>query len=194
CMQKEEQRRQAESKELLAQQQQADEAEDAALGCRRGDELPAELQFREGRLAKIHEAKARRERQAREAAAAERQRRAEAEERVRQGQRHAGGRPPPPISEVPDEKAQTSFTDPELKVMQQSNKGWDYGGNAQVVVDDACQVILACDVVIEANDKRQAVPMAQQALADLAAAGIERPRDAQGQVQKIVSVEDTGYF
>jgi transposase len=193
-MNKEEQRLRAEIKDLLAQQQQTDEAEDAALGCRRGDELPAELQFREGRLAKIQQAKARLEQQAQEAAAAERQRRAEAEEQVRQGQRHAGGRPAQPIREAPDDKAQTSFTDPELKVMQQSNKGWDYGGNAQVVVDDACQVVLACEVVLETNDKRQAVPMAQQALANLAAAGIERPHDAQGQVRKIVSLEDTGYF
>src|SRR5215831_11116465 len=105
-LQKEEQRLQAEIKELLAQQQQTDEAEDSALGCRRGDELPTELQFREGRLAKIQEAKARLEKQAQEAAAAERQRRAEAEEQLRQGQRHAGGRPAQPVCEVPDDKAQ----------------------------------------------------------------------------------------
>jgi transposase len=193
-MNKEEQRLQAEIKELLTQAQQADEAEDAALGARRGDELPAELQFREQRLAKIQQAKQRLEKQAREAAEAERQRRAESEEQVRQGQRHAGGRPAGPISDVPGDKAQTSFTDPELKIMQQSNKGWDYGGNAQVVVDDACQIIVACDVVIQSNDKQQAVPMAIQALANLEAAGIERPRDAQGQVQKVVNVADTGYF
>jgi len=193
-MNKEEQRLQAEIKELLAQQQQTDAAEDAALGCRRGDELPAELQFRAGRLAKIQEAKARLEAQAREAAEAERQRRAESEEQVRRGHKHAGGRPGQPVRDVPDDQAQTSFTDPELKVMQQNNKGWDYGGNAQVVVDDACQIILACDVVIEANDKRQAVPMAQQALANLQVAGIPRPCNAQGQVRKILSLEDAGYF
>lgn len=193
-LKKDEERLLAEIAELLAQQHQTDEAEDAALGTRRGDELPAELRFREGRLAKIREAKQRLEKQAREAAEAERQRRAEAEEQARQGQRHAGGRPAKPISEVPDDKAQTSFTDPELKIMPQSNKGWEYSGNAQVVVDDACQIIVACDVVIETNDKRQAVPMAQKALANLDAAGIARPRDAQGQVQKILSVEDTGYF
>src|SRR5262249_24121113 len=107
---------------------------------------------------------------------------------------HAGGRPAAPISEVHDDKAQTNFTDPEMKVMPQSNKGWDYGGNAQVVVDDACQIILACDVVIQTNDKQQAVPMAGLALDNLQAAGIERPRDAQGQVQKILSLEASGYF
>jgi transposase len=193
-MNKEAARLQAEIAALLRQAQQTDAAEDAALGCCRGDELPAELQFRGQRLAKILEAKERLEQQAQQAAAAERQRRVEAAEQVRQGQRHAGGRPAPPLRDVPDDKAQTSFTDPELKIMQQSNKGWDYGGNAQVVVDDACQIIVACDVVIASNDKQQAVPMAAQALANLAAAGIARPRDTAGQVQKIVSLEDTGYF
>ena len=193
-MNKEEERLKAEIAELLKQQQQIDEAEDAALGSRRGDELPDELRFREQRLAKIQEAKKRLEQQAQQAAQAERQRRLESEEQVRQGQKHAGGRPAQPISEVPDDKAQTSFTDPELKIMQQSNKGWDYGGNAQVTVDDACQIIVAADVVIDTNDKQQAVPMAEKALANLQAAGIRRPVDAQGQVQKIASLEDTGYF
>jgi transposase len=193
-MLKEEQRLQAEIADLLRLGQQADEAEDAVWGARRGDELPAELQFREQRLAKIQEAKKRLEAQAKALAEAERQRRAASAEQVQQDQPHAGGRPPAPIAEVPDDKAQTSFTDPELKIMQQNNKGWDYGGNAQAVVDDACQIILACDVVMATNDKQQAVPMAQQALANLQAAGIERPRDAAGAVQTIASLYDTGYF
>jgi transposase len=191
---KEETRLQAEIAELLKQQLQTDEAEDAALGARRGDELPEELHFREQRLARIQEAKERLEDQARAQAEAERQRRAESEEQVRQGQKHAGGRPAGPIREVPDDKAQTSFTDPELKIMPQNNKGWDYGGNAQVVVDDACQIIMAADVVIESNDKQQAVPMALEALANLQAAGIERPVDEAGQAQKIISLEDSGYY
>jgi transposase len=191
---KEHERLKAEIAALLQQAQQQDEAEDAALGARRGDELPAELQFRAQRLAKIQEAMTRLEEQARADAEAERQRRAASEEQVRQGQRHAGGRPAGPVREVPDERAQTSFTDPELKVMQQSNKGWDYGGNAQVVVDDACQIIVACDVVLDTNDKQQAVPMAAQALANLQAARIERPVDEAGGVREIVSVADTGYF
>jgi len=193
-MKKEEQRLKAEIEDLLQQAQQVDEAEDAALGARRGDELPQELRFRQQRLAKILQAKQRLEEQAKAQAEAERQRRAEAEEAVRQGHKHAGGRPPAPIDELPDDKAQTSFTDPEMKIMPQSNKGWDYGSNAQAVVDDACQIIMACDVVPETNDKQQAVPMAQQALANLEAAGIERPVDAAGQAQKIANAADTGYF
>src|SRR3954454_1774058 len=108
-LQKDEARLQAEIAALLHEAQQTDAAEDAALGSRRGDELPDELRFREERLAKILQAKARLEEQAQEAAAAERPRRAEAEEQVRQGQRHAGGRPAQPVRATPDAKAQTSF-------------------------------------------------------------------------------------
>jgi transposase len=193
-MRKEVERLRGEIADLLRQAQQQDEAEDAALGTRRGDELPAELRCREQRLAKILQAKARLEEQAREAAAAERQRRAESEKRARQGQRHAGGRPAQPGGEVPEDKAQTSFTDPELKIMPQNNKGWDYSGNAQVVVDDACQIIVACDVTAQCNDKQQALPMARQALTNLERAGIERPRDAAGQVQKTAAALDSGYW
>jgi transposase len=193
-MNKEEERLKAEVAELLKQGQEIDATEDAALGSRRGDELPAELQFREQRLAKIQEAKKRLEEQAKAAAEAERQRRAESDAEWERAGRKKPGKEAKPVSEVPDDKAQTNFTDPELKMMPQSNKGWDYGGNAQVTVDDACGIIVGCDVVVETNDKQQAVPMAQKALANLEKAGIARPRDAAGQVQKIASVADTGYF
>jgi transposase len=192
---KEVERLKAEILELLTQAQHQDEAEDAALGVRRGDELPTELRFREQRLAKIQQAKARLEEQARAAAAAERQRRADAEaQRVAAGRPAPGGRPAQPVEDTPDAKAQTNFTDPELKVMPQPNKGWEYSGNAQVVVDDACQVIVACDVVTDTNDKRQAVPLARQALANLAAARIDRPATATGAARPIVAAADSGYF
>ena len=191
---KEVERLRAEIAALVQQAQDLDASEDAVLGSRRGDELPDELARREQRLATIEAAKKRLEAAAQAEAEAERQRRAEAEaERQRTGQPRRG-RAPGPIDDTPDPKAQTNFTDPDLKIMKTNNKGWDYCGNAQAVVDGKNQLILACDVVPDSNDKQQAVPMAQQALANLEAAGIARPRDAQGQVQKIVSVEDTGYF
>lgn len=193
-LKQEEARLQAEITALFQEAQQQDEAEDAALGARRGDELPEELRFREERLAKIQEAKTRLEEQAKVAAEAERQRRVEAEAEWQRAGKKRPGKEPGPIREVPDDKAQTNFTDPELKIMPQSNKSFEYSGNAQAVVDDACQIIMACDVVLETNDKKQAVPMAQQALANLEAAAIERPREATGKVQKLVSLEDTGYF
>ena len=43
--------------------------------------------------------------------------------------------------------------------MKTADKGWDCCGNAQASVDDGCQIILACDVTAECNDKQQAEPM-----------------------------------
>ena len=91
-------------------------------------------------------------------------------------------------------KAQMSFTDPELGIMQTNNKGWDYCGNAQASVDGAYQIIVACEVTAEANDKQQALPMAELTLAHLAQAGIERPKDTAGVVQKIPATYDSGYY
>src|SRR5712691_1367471 len=64
---------------LVTQAYQQDEAEEAALGSRRGDELPAELARREDRLATIEAAMRRLEARAKAEADTERQRRAEAE-------------------------------------------------------------------------------------------------------------------
>jgi len=179
---------------LPHQAQDTDAQEDAALGSRRGDELPAELQRREQRLAVIAAAKQRLEEQARVEAEAERQRRAEAEaERQHTGKKRRG-KEPKPASDVPDGKAQTSFTDPELKVMKQSNKGWDYSGNAQISVDATCQIIVACFVTAAANDRQQAVPLAQATREGLEQAGVAVPVDEAGQVRKIPMTADTGYF
>ena len=87
-----------------------------------------------------------------------------------------------------------SCTDPELGIMPTNNKGWDYCGNAQASVDGAYQIIVACDVTAEANDKQQAAPMAQLTVAQLEQAGIERPKDATGAAQKIPATYDSGYY
>ena len=62
---------------MLKQAEQVDTEQDAALGSRRGDELPEELKRREERLAKIREAKARLEAEARAKAEEEQHRRDE---------------------------------------------------------------------------------------------------------------------
>jgi transposase len=191
---KEVERLRAEITALVKEAQDTDAAEDAVHGSRRGDELPAELARREQRLAAIQAARQRLETQAKADADAERQRRADAEaERARTGQKRRG-REPGPIDDTPDPKAQTNFTDPELKIMKTNNKGWDYCGNAQAAVDGKCQIILACDVVPDSNDKQQAVPLAQQTLVNLAHAGIARPVDAQGQAVPIPNLTDSGYY
>ena len=178
---------------LVTQAYRQDEADDAALGSRRGDELPAELVRREDRLARIEAAMRRLEAQAKAAAEAERQCRAEAEaERQRTGQKRRG-KAPPPVEDSPDDKAQSNFTDPELHIMRTNNKGWDYCGNAQASGDGACQIIVACDVTETANDKQQAEPVAQATLATLSQAGLECPKGTSGAVQAIPATLDNGY-
>ena len=78
--------------------------------------------------------------------------------------------------------------------MKQSNKGFDYSYNAQAVVDAEEQIIVAAEVTRAANDKQQAVPMAEAALENLNAAGIERPKGADGTPTPIPNTADTGYF
>jgi transposase len=163
-MKAEEARLKEEIARLLADAQAVDEAEDIEHGPdRHGDELPDELARRQSRLAKIQGARELLEGRARAEAAEEAARR-QAE----------GGSPPkvPPAEAVPDPEDQINFTDPESRIMRASNKGWDQCGNAQAVTNEH-QVILAADVTDQANDVRQAVPMVDQARANLDAAGVK---------------------
>jgi hypothetical protein len=178
---------------LVTQASQQDDADDAALGSRRGDELPAELARRKERLATIEAAMRRLEAQAKAEAQAERQRRAEgAAEHVRTGKTRRG-KAPQPVVETPDDKAQSHLTDPELPIMRTTNKGWDDCGNAQASVDATWQMILACDVTDASNDTQQAEPMAQATLSLLAQAGIERPTDESGTAHAIAATLENGY-
>jgi transposase len=148
---------------LLAEAAATDKAEDLEHGPdRHGDELPDELARRQGRLAKIQQAKKLLEERARTEAAGEAAR------------RQAEGKSPPatlPAEAVPGPKDQINFTDPESRIMKASNKGWDQCGNAQAVTNEH-QIILAADVTDQANDVRQTVPMVDQARANLDAAGV----------------------
>jgi transposase len=187
-------RLEAEIAHLLQQAEAIDAEQDAALGSRRGDELPAELKRREDRLVKIQEAKARLEAEARvQAAEAQSRRNAEQAQREAEGRKRRG-KEAAAIDPTPVDKAQTNFTDPEAKIMKQSNKGFDYSFNAQAVVDGANQIIVAAEVTNQANDKQQAVPLARAALDNLKAAAIERPTAADGTPVPLPNTADTGYF
>jgi transposase len=196
-MRKEVARLRQEMTDLLQQAEQIDAEQDAALGARRGDELPEELKRREDRLALIEEAMRRLEQEARERAEAERQEREQAQaERAAQG-KPPRGKPAKPISDEPADRAQTNFTDPEAKIMKTANKGFDYCFNGQTVVDEEHQIILAAENVPAANDKQQAVPLAEATLANLEAAGIELPREESrpdADAAKIPLSGDNGYF
>jgi transposase len=161
-MKQEEKRLQQEIRELLQQAESVDADEDQRYGPdRRGDELPEELSRRETRLKRIRQAKRALEAKAKAAAQAEQRRRMQQEED--QGAKPRRGRNAQPVSDKPDDKKQYNFTDPESGIMKANNKGWDQCGNAQAVVDEEKQVIVACDVTDAPNDKQQAKPLMSQA-------------------------------
>ncbi len=140
-MTKEVERVREELETLVTQASQQDEAEEAAVGRRRGDARPAELARREDRLALIEAAMQRWEVRAKAAADAERQRRAEAEaERERTGTKRRG-KAPQPVDAAPADQAQTHCTDPERPLMHTTHTSWEDCGNAPVSVDGACQSI-----------------------------------------------------
>ena len=125
-----------EVRHLLAQAEAADAADDAAYGPdQQGDELPAELQRRESRLARIREAKRALEARAKaEAAAGE-----------------------SPGTAQPKSTSQYNFTDPESRIMKGPD-GFVQAYNAQVAVDTR-QLIVGQAVTQETNDKHQLLPM-----------------------------------
>jgi len=160
-MKEEEKRLRKEIRALLNHAEATDAEEDERYGRdRRGDELPEELSRRKDRLKKIREARKALETKAKAAAQEERKRRAE-EDRKR-GDKPRPGRPREDVKDLPDDKKQYNFTDPETSIMKVNNKGFDQCGNAQAAVDREHQVIVAADVTNEPNDKKQLKPMVKQ--------------------------------
>jgi IS5 family transposase len=53
---------------------------------------------------------------------------------------------------VPEPRAQRNFTDPDSRIMLSKPDGFIYGYNAQAVVDEAHQVIVATAITTEATD------------------------------------------
>jgi transposase len=95
--------------------------------------IPEELAFRETRLKKIREAKAALEKRAKEKK-----------------------------EKSPKPENQINFTDPESRIMKDSaTKSFVQGYNAQCAVTDS-QIIIAADVTMETNDRRQIEPMVSQ--------------------------------
>jgi hypothetical protein len=196
-MEKELQRLRGEVAALMQQAEQIDAEQDAALGSRRGDELPEELKRRKDRIEAIEAAMKRLETEAQQTADAQRREREQAQaEREEQGAKPRG-RQPKEIDERPADKAQTNFTDPDAKIMKTSNKGFDYCFNGQCVVDEEHQIIVAAQVTAQANDKQQAIPLAQATLENLAASGIELSKtsdEADAPAKPIPLSADNGYF
>lgn len=140
----------------------ADTADDAEHGANdRGWTVPPGLADAQKRLATIRAAKARLEAEARE--------RAEAKQAAREAAADAAGKPrpePPAEAPTPDPKAQSNFTDPDSRIMRNSDKAFIQGYNAQIAVDAETQVIGAADVTNQAADSPHLLPMVDQVVAN----------------------------
>jgi len=146
---------QEEVERLLAEAEATDKAEDAQYGRgKRGDELPEELRFRKRRLEKILAAK-----QALEE---------EAQAQARSAAGAVSGRGGA-VSEVrPKPSAQRNFTDPDSRIMRDgASKAFEQSYNCQLAVDGKYQVIVACAVTQDSNDKQQVKPMVERMKANL---------------------------
>jgi transposase len=156
---------------MLAEAEATDRAEDAEFGeDRRGDELPAELATKEGRLARMRAAKAAIEAEAREKAAAKAAAKAADdggdEAAVSEAAETAAS------SATPNPKTQRNFTDPESRMMKTTD-GFHYAYNAQTVVDEGSQVVLAAEVTQQATDIDQFLFMVGVTEGNLDAADID---------------------
>jgi transposase len=142
-MEEKEEQLQQEVEALLDQAEAADQEEDREHGRdRRGDELPAELQRRESRRAKIEAAKK------------------VLEERARQKAAEEGQSAKQASKAKPAGKDQYNFTDPESRIMKGAD-GFVQGYNAQAAVEPTLLLIVGHGLTQAANDKQQLQPMVE---------------------------------
>ncbi|VAV94247.1 Transposase, partial [hydrothermal vent metagenome] len=145
-LQAEELRLKKEIGDLCDQARSTDADEDRLYGVdHRGDELPEELHHRQSRLAKIRDAKARLEQAQREADTA-------------RGRHKDDDRKPPGRGRrykrefgVPEDKAQSNFTDPESSIMKTA-EGFQQCYNGQLAVDRDFQIIVENTLTANSSD------------------------------------------
>ena len=197
------------AREILAEADAVDRAEDERFGDRRGDELPAELATAQGRRGWLREAKRRlEERRAAEAEPIPKAR----PERLREGKRrleedHAVhcraneayeayrargvmkdgrrfGKPPTPYKPSPTPQGKVNVTDPDSRNIK-TPRGYMQGYNTQGVCNEH-QIVVAAELTTDSPDFGHLEPMVAAAERELTAAGVtEKPR---------VVVADAGYW
>ncbi len=149
-----------EVQELFELGEQVDQAE---VQEPEGLVIPDEVALRQERLEKLAQAKAVLEERAKERYEAEKAeydaKMQEREEKTRKRHHKPRGRTPKPPQEGPHDKDQYNFTDPESRVMKNSqNEGYDQHYNVQVAVDQKSMLIVANILSNHPNDKQEAAP------------------------------------
>jgi transposase len=153
-----ERRLHAEVEELVALGEKADQGD-----LPEGLEVAFEIALRQERLLNLAQAKAILEARAQERYEAEKveyeaKMRERAEEAKKRG-RKPGGRAPQPPTAGPQAKDQYNFTDPDSRIMKNSNnKGFDQHYNVQVAVDQDCRLIVGNTLSNHATDREEAIP------------------------------------
>jgi transposase len=138
-MKKEEAKLRAEVESWLKRAESADASEDRQYGAeKRGDELPEWVADKQKRIAKIAEAKAALEAEAR-------------------GD-DDGDEPP----KAPRDKEQRNFTDPESRIMKTGGRNFEQSYNCQAAVDAKSHVIVAQMLTNNAADAVHFEPMVAQ--------------------------------
>jgi len=161
---------------LLAKAESVDAEEDQRYGKnKRGEDLPTELRRKETRLSQILKAKKVVEERAKARAIAKGDLTADG-----QGVEKPGKKPKDPPG-TPEGKDQYNFTDPESRIMKNSDKAFVQAYNCQAGADAEYQIIVVRDVTQQTNDKEQALPVTAQVKANT------------GQSPKQASY-DAGYF
>jgi transposase len=157
--------------EILQQAAEADLRDDLEHRNARGDELPAALASKAGRLTRLRQAKAQLK-----AEAAERQQRYQQRVAALTAAARAKGKQPRAHikprrrDEAPNPKATANVTDPDSRFMP-TRRGTIQGYNAQAVTTLE-QVIVAAELTQDANDLQQLEPMLAATAATLGAADI----------------------
>ena len=153
-----ERRLSAEVEELIALGETADQE-----SLPEGMDLEFEIALREERLLNLAQAKAVLEARAEERHEVEK---AEYEAKLREREEKAkktGGNPrgkgPKPPTAGPRAKDQYNFTDPDSRIMKNSNnKGFDQHYNVQVAVEQECRLIVGNTLSNHASDREEAIP------------------------------------
>lgn len=155
---------------LLADAEATDTDEDSRFGVDGKDtDLPAELDRREKRLARLQAARAQIE-----AEAAEKARR-HAQDKERNTQQRTGTNNEQAVTDAgeqaankarPKPKTQANSTDPDSRIMKNSDGAYIQAYNAQAVVDEAHQIITAANVTTNASDTLNYTTMLDQSAAN----------------------------
>ena len=147
-----------EVEQLMALGEQADQEE-----LPEGLDVGFEIALRQERLLNLAQAKAVLEARAEERHEAEKAeyeaKLREREEKAKQTGRKPRGRGPKPPTAGPRAKDQYNFTDPDSRIMKNSNnKGFDQHYNVQVAVDQGCRLIVGNTLSNHATDREEAIP------------------------------------